>query len=1051
MQPFETGDAYPVFLSATLPASGNRQKIHLILRDAAGTHGAGVLDLATYSGQPLPGQHLNWAEFLEDYRACQTGTAAQQVFGDALLQAILQADASLGQAWAAIQSKAGGQPLKLLVSFGPSTEAFAELPLELLHHAGQFLFARPQGALIRCFEHNSAAAFDCAADARILFAWAKPAGAGSDFDPTPHEARLRNIFGTRLDVLPNAQRDSLQTTLHAAKAQQRPYQFLHLLAHGGHDGLSGCITLNGPDGGPDWVGADLLGQAVRDSGVQLAFLCACQSAVAGDNSFSGVAQQLLSPASGNLSVVIATQANLPVARSAELAASFYRQLGPGTPPGHALASARVRAYQGTPLRDAWSIPICLARPNVLPQEAAERARDHASLNNLPARRDSFQPRPDIMRGIGVALAQHRLVSLVGLPGIGKTELGKESARAYQDEHPDVRLIYQPITRGLTPDLLRGLIATALGQAAPPEDDAGLARLLAAKPTLLVLDNAEDMMLDAPAQAAFAQQLDAWLDAAPQLKALLTTRWKVDETRQTEHAESIPPMTRAETEALLLAELALNKVQTTAIRMAWSADPAWQRLLDFLDGHPRSVWLVSRHFDGPRASLARVVERLEKAHAKAVVDSSLIGRKDHDAVLSNADQQRMRSLVASIDFSFEVVQTRHPEAAAAFLQLAVFPGGVPEPVAIATLGADIDANNGERDALAADSLDSLYRYHLLEWQGNRIYYPMPLQWYAEHKGQGGLQLSPAAREAALAAYADYVETLDAGLRHDQSPAWVADWLKEERTLLNLASPPAPVEAQAHGPSSLARLAAAARNLMSMANRHSVWQQLTEAGLSDARARRDTLGEANTLRALGDLLRRTDQLDPARKAYEHALDLYQQIDHRLGEANTLQGLGLLALGDQDAAGAFRRFASLLDVFRAIDDRLGQQAALGYAARAAAALAETDRALLLAGASLALGWEVDDRFGQSINLGLLLGLFQQADDGLGCVACLALYRAVLGQLGDEQRQGEMDELWRQLEAQAPAEMLAAVVADPRAAILHALADARQRFGDGAPLVRE
>jgi len=85
------------------------------------------------------------------------------------------------------------------------------------------------------------------------------------------------------------------------------------------------------------------------------------------------------------------------------------------------------------------------------------------------------------------------------------------------------------------------------------------------------------------------------------------------------------------------------------------------------------------------------------------------------------------------------------------------------------------------------------------------------------------------------------------------------------------------------------------------------------------------------------------------------------------------------------------------------------------------------------------------------LLLGLFQQADDDFGFVACLALYRVVQGQLGDEQRHAEMDELWRQLEAQAPAEMLAAVVADPRAAILHALADARQRFGDGDPLVRE
>ena len=105
------------------------------------------------------------------------------------------------------------------------------------------------------------------------------------------------------------------------------------------------------------------------------------------------------------------------------------------------------------------------------------------------------------------------------------------------------------------------------------------------------------------------------------------------------------MSRAETDTLLTAELALGAVQTAEIRAAWAADPAWQRLLDFLDGHPRSVWLVSRHFDGPRASLSKVVERLENARADAVVDPALIGRKDAHAILSDADAQRMRSLVA----------------------------------------------------------------------------------------------------------------------------------------------------------------------------------------------------------------------------------------------------------------------------------------------------------------------------------------------------------------------------------------------------------------------
>ncbi|MBK6653500.1 tetratricopeptide repeat protein [Zoogloea sp.] len=1181
--------------------------------------------------------------------------------------------------------------MSLIVSFGSQTEAFAQLPLELLHDQGQFLFARPHAALTRAFDYEPAADFFLSTPARILFAWARPEGAGHRFDPAPHEALLRSVFGDCLCVLPDATLRGLKEALQASAEQRQPFALLHLLAHGGHDGLSGLIALNAPDGSADWVEAGQLGHAIRGKGVQLAFLCSCQSGITGDASLSGVAQQLLSPAGGNLKVVIATQANLPVARSAELAAGFYHALTAqaGVSPGHALASARARAYEGTPLRDAWSIPICLARPWLMPKDAAARALDHATRNTLPPTRDSFQPRPEVMAQIRDALAANRLISLVGLPGIGKTELGKECARAYGAAHSDRRVIYQAINRGLAPGALRGLIATSLGHAGVPENDAGLGRLLDAQPTLLVLDNAEDMMASADTQTAFARQLDHWLANASALQVLLTTRWAVGETRAVRELPiDIPPMSRAETDALLKAELALGEVQTPEIRAAWAADPAWQRLLDFLDGHPRSVWLVSRHFDGPRASLAKVVDRLERARAQAVVDPALIGRQDAHALLSDADAQRMRSLVASIDFSFDVLAERHPQAAAAFLQLAAFPGGVPESVAIASLAADIDAEGWQQEALATDSLDQLYRYHLLEWQGSRTHYPMPLQWYAEHKAKGTPRLSPAARQAALAAYADFVDTLNTGLIRDQSPNWVADWLKEERTLLSLARPPAPAHTPAPGPSALARIAGSARNLMMMSQRLGVWQQLTEAGRDDARARLDIhgeantlkalgdlqlrndrlddarkayenalelyrkvedrlgeantlralgdlhlrnarlddarkayenalelyrkvdarlgeantlqalgdlhlrnarlddarkayenalelfrkvedrlgeantlkalgdlhlrndrlddarkayenalelyrkvdarlgeantlkalgdlhlrndrlddarkayenalelyrkvdarlgeantlqalgdlhlrndrlddarkayenalelyrkvdarLGEANTLQALGDLHLRNDRLDDARKAYENALELYRKVEDRLGEANTLQGLGLLALISQDPAEAFRQFVRALHLHVRVDNKLGQEAALGYAARAAMALEQTDRALFLAGASLAIGLEIKDRFGQSISLQVLLNLFQDANDGLGFAASVALYRNVAGQLDDVQQQSAMDELWQQLASLLPVELMTAVRTDPQAALNQALANARQRFGEHDPL---
>ncbi len=1087
MPPLDGKKSHPAFLSVNLPNEAEGGVIQLVLQDEDGAHGMGTLDLGALDGEQFPGQGLTWKDFLQDYRSCRTGLIDQQTFGQALIAAIRNADARLSRAWSIVRRNAGGRPLNLTVSFGPGTERFAALPLELLHDEGQFLFALPDSALTRCFATFKAAELALDAGARVLFAWAKPEGSGSDFDPTPHEAALRVRFDTRLEVLADARRETLVNTLEDANAAGRPFRILHFLGHGGHDGSSGFVVLTTADGGLHEVRADSLASVLKSSGVRLAFLCSCQTAI--DSHYSGVAQQLLLPDGGDLSVVIATQAKLPVARSAELASAFYAALfdGRGMQPSQALAHARINAYHETSLAAAWSIPICIARP---PQVPAEPARKRHDPFKLPRRRDSYQDRPEILEKIVARLTRHRLVSLVGLPGIGKTELGKESARAYLNSHHGVRGIYQPISHGLAPDSLRGLIAAALGQVATPENDAQLAALLTANPTLLILDNAEEMMLNAKAQSAFARQLDQWLefDTAGHLKVLLTTRWCV-KTQETEIEVRVPPMTRAQTEALLLAELTPRDALPAKGIEAWIDTPEWSRLLAFLDGHPRSTWLVSRLFEGPNPSLKHIVDRLDKERASVIVDPHLYGRADNDPMwLDDKDKGRMRNLVASIKISFDVVKERHPRAAAAFLALSAFSSGVPETVAQACIAATLEGTERDPEEYAIDILKVLQRYYLIERDTSsadrcRVFYPTPLQWYAEHaiklraempavererelvdhpqfvhtlnaslvdiESGRPIQLSPASRQAALVAYADYVDTLNAGWIRDTSPTWVADWLKEERTLLSLARPPAPVETPATGPSALARIAGTARNLMMMSQRLGVWQQLTEAGLDDARAHHDAHGEANTLQALGDLHLRNARLDDARQAYEKALELFRAVDARLGEANTLQGLGLLALGGQDAPGAFRQFVATLALHGQIDSKLGQQAALGYAVRAAMALGETDRALLLAGDSLALGREIGDHFGQSITLQALLGLFQQAQDIVGLVACVALYRAVLGQLGDAEQQAAMAELWQQLEADLPAELMTAVAADPWGALQQALAQARQRFGGGDPLV--
>ncbi|NWG15061.1 MAG: TIR domain-containing protein, partial [Chloroflexi bacterium] len=67
--------------------------------------------------------------------------------------------------------------------------------------------------------------------------------------------------------------------------------------------------------------------------------------------------------------------------------------------------------------------------------------------------------------------------------------------------------------------------------------------------------------------------------------------------------------------------------------------------------------------------------------------------------------------------------------------------------------------------------------------------------------------------------------------------------------------------------------------------SVYRPLLEQALTSAEAAGYVPGLANTLKALGDLSVRLDELDAARAFYDRALPLYEQIGARLGLANTL----------------------------------------------------------------------------------------------------------------------------------------------------------------------
>ncbi len=138
--------------------------------------------------------------------------------------------------------------------------------------------------------------------------------------------------------------------------------------------------------------------------------------------------------------------------------------------------------------------------------------------NLPAPISSFVGRGSELAELSHSIAQHRLVSLVGESGIGKSRLAIAAAGAAADSLPGgVWWVPMPATPDFEADALLGAITQACAIDRAEHDDpltAVVAHFRAAADALLVIDDAE------PASAMAVQQL---LGQCPSVRVLATGR------------------------------------------------------------------------------------------------------------------------------------------------------------------------------------------------------------------------------------------------------------------------------------------------------------------------------------------------------------------------------------------------------------------------------------------------------------------------------------------------------------------------------------------------
>ena len=81
--------------------------------------------------------------------------------------------------------------------------------------------------------------------------------------------------------------------------------------------------------------------------------------------------------------------------------------------------------------------------------------------------------------------------------------------------------------------------------------------------------------------------------------------------------------------------------------------------------------------------------------------------------------------------------------------------------------------------------------------------------------------------------------------------------------------------------------------------------------------DNLGKANTLRAIGDVLQFLDRREEALERYDTALKLYEQVGDNLGKANTLKAIGDVALANEQYPEALQHYRQALALVEQIHD--------------------------------------------------------------------------------------------------------------------------------------
>ncbi len=557
-------------------------------------------------------------------------------------------------------------------------------------------------------------------------------------------------------------------------------------------------------------------------------------------------------------------------------------------------------------------------------------------NNLPQQTTSFIGRDRELAEVRALLPRTRLLTLLGMGGLGKTRLSLQVAAEVMPDYPDGVWFFD-----LAPIRDPALVVSEAAQVLGVREEPGRTLLqsvcahLKTLRVLIIVDNCEHLM------RASADLVNAHLRAAPGVRAIASSRealripgeqaYPVLPLPLPGRGDGLAALQRSTAVRLFVERAQLHK---PSFVLTEREAPAVAELVARLEGIPLALELAA----------ARV-------RMLSVADINL-RLKDRYKLLTGGGRvlfERQQTLRALVDWSYDLLE--EPERLL-LQRLSVFLGGFDLPAAEAVcaddqLGAEdiMEVLNSlvEKSLVAVVQIDEQGRFRMLE----------TIREYADGKlsEQGGRTLV-AARHCLY--YFDLSKQARNGMQGPQQGVWL-DRLEVEQDNLRAAMALPQVHGSEVDPFIVIKMAVALQNFWIMRGGAGEGRAAMRAMLANPAVQASAMARAHALYVSAALAWTQGDLDEALQGLLLCLELRRQDAPPVDVATTLSTLAVTRLSSGDIDGARSAGAEAVELFRQCGYRVAEAIALVQLGQVELHLAHPELARQHVQAALAIATDI------------------------------------------------------------------------------------------------